>query len=257
MNCRTFHQYLEDYLQDGLDFSVRFGMERHAQQCIRCGKDMTDAKELRRMVLELKRVKAPADFESSLLAKIGTYKAHSRFPVLQRFWIYGPEWLSWKRLMFASSGLAVLAVGVILSIHMTARKPLTPSPVIARQHEKSEDKAKPVPDIKPEPAPPTPSHAVVHTQKAWPAPSQAEVETVRSLPPMPVMGNISRPVSFNKNSVADRQPLWDPTMQETEFFEFMIQESDIRPVPVRMLPRKIRVQYVPASEEYFIQNVSH
>ena len=40
MNCRTFQKNLEDYLADGLDFAGRFGMERHARQCISCGKEM-------------------------------------------------------------------------------------------------------------------------------------------------------------------------------------------------------------------------
>ena len=106
MNCRTFHRTLEDYLEGGLDFSGRFGMERHAQQCISCGKEMSDAQRLRRMVSELQRVKAPANFEASVLREIGMRKAHGRFSGFRSLWIYGFEWPSFRKLALASSCLA-------------------------------------------------------------------------------------------------------------------------------------------------------
>ncbi len=59
MNCRTFHRTLEDYLEGGLDFSGRFGMERHARQCLSCGKEMSDAQQLRRMVSEFSALRRP------------------------------------------------------------------------------------------------------------------------------------------------------------------------------------------------------
>jgi len=46
MNCRTFHRTLEDYLEGGLDFSGRFGMERHARQCLSCGSRFTTYERL-------------------------------------------------------------------------------------------------------------------------------------------------------------------------------------------------------------------
>jgi hypothetical protein len=256
MDCRKFHKYLEDYLQDRLDFSGRFGMERHAQQCFRCGKDMANAQELRRMVLELKRVKAPADFESSLLAKIGTYKAHSRFPAFDRFWIYGPDWLSWKKLMLATSSLAVLTLGIVFSIHMAVQKPITPAPMVARQPEKSMDSAKPLPAVKAEQSVPAPSHAAVNTRKVLPALTHTVANEGYSLP-MPVVREIPKAVAVSHVPGAEPEFFDDQQALETDYFEFMISGSDIRPLPVRMLPKKIRIQYRPASEEYFIQNVSH
>ncbi len=87
MNCRTFHRTLEDYLEGGLDFSGRFGMERHARQCLSCGKEMSDAQRLHQMVSELQRVKAPSDFEASVLREIGMRKAHGRFSGFRSFWM--------------------------------------------------------------------------------------------------------------------------------------------------------------------------
>jgi hypothetical protein len=61
MDCRKFHRDLEDYLEDGLDFSSRFGVERHAQQCIHCGKVLSNAQQLRRMTRQIEKVKAPSE----------------------------------------------------------------------------------------------------------------------------------------------------------------------------------------------------
>ena len=106
MDCKTFHKNLEDYLEDGLDFAGRFGMERHAQQCIGCGKDMADAQQIRRMVSELERVKAPDSFEASVISEIGKRKWDARSTGIRRFWIYGPEGPQWRKLALASSSLA-------------------------------------------------------------------------------------------------------------------------------------------------------
>ena len=46
MDCRTFNKKLEDYLEGGLDFPGRFGMERHAGHCFACGKTVADAQKL-------------------------------------------------------------------------------------------------------------------------------------------------------------------------------------------------------------------
>ena len=112
MDCRKFHRNLEDYLEDGLDFPGRFGMERHAQQCIHCGRVVSDAQRLRQMAHQLERVKAPADFESRLLEEIGKRKALGRFSGLRRFWLYGFDMPSPRRLVLASSCVAVVAMGI-------------------------------------------------------------------------------------------------------------------------------------------------
>jgi hypothetical protein len=237
MNCRSFHKNLEDYLQGGLDFSNRFAIERHADECIGCGKDLADATELRRMALDLKRVEAPADFESSLLDKIGVYKANRRFSGIRRFWLYGPELLSWRKLMFASSGLA-LVLGIIVSSHLAVPKRPAPPAEIAGKPEKVEEKANPpVANIKP----------------AMPAPVPAAVRTRTALP-MPIERDIPKAVqaSFQDGGwrSIDSQRVLAP-----DIVKIGVTESKFRPMP--MLPKMIWIQYRPASEEYFIQNVSH
>jgi len=239
MNCRAFHKNLEDYLQDGLDFSNRFAIERHAQQCIGCGKDLADAIELRRIVLDLKQVEAPADFESSLLDKIGMYKAHRRFSGIRRFWIYGPEWLSWRKLAVASSGLAVLVLGIIVSSHRTVLNPPALSTVVTKQPERVAEKVNPP--------------SAVNAKSALPAPVHP-VATTRTPLSMPIERNIQKAVqaSFRNGGwgSVDGQRVLAP-----DIINIGVTESKFRPMP--MLPKMIWIQYRPASEEYFIQNVSH
>ena len=248
MDCRTFHKNLEDYLQDGLDYSGRFGMERHARQCIRCGKDMTEAQELRRMVSDLKRVKAPADFESSLLDKIRMSRSRDHFSALRRFWIYSLDWPSWRRPVLAASGLAALVLGFVFSFQWTAPKQTPPAPLIAVKPAKVDDGIKPLPVVKstqasPVPALAVPNPPVLRSRHTPAALSPSEVQEVAAEVPSP--------------GTARRELFEDAEAKDMEYVEFVLSGHGNRPVPVRLLPRKIRIQYRPASEEYFIQNVSH
>ncbi len=131
MNCRTFHRTLEDYLEGGLDFSGRFGMERHARQCLSCGKEISDAQQLRRMVSELQRVKAPSDFETSVLREISMRRAHGRLSGFRNFLMHGLEWPSFRKLALASSCLAILCFGIFYASHRTVFNQAPTSPQIA------------------------------------------------------------------------------------------------------------------------------
>ncbi|MBN2242232.1 MAG: hypothetical protein JW793_06040, partial [Acidobacteria bacterium] len=121
MNCRTFQKNLEDYLENSLDFAGRFGMERHARQCIRCGRELADAQNLSRMVRGLDRVKAPQDFETAVLSEIGRRKLRSRFPMLRRFLVFGFGMPSWKHYAWAASAVIVLGLGFLYWQNSTGR----------------------------------------------------------------------------------------------------------------------------------------
>jgi hypothetical protein len=240
MNCKTFHRNLEDYLEGGLDFSGRFGMERHAQQCISCGKELSDAQRLHRMVSELQCVKAPADFEASVLKEIGMRKAHGRVSGFRGFWIYGIEWPSFRKLALASSCLAILFFGIFYVSNRASLNREQAHPQIA-----SESAAIPV-QLKETKNPPA---AKVET----PLPKkQTAVET-------PKFAKKARPPAILK-----REPLLDRDLrdmrdlQDADYVEYEMPGVDNRPVPVRLpLPKVIPMRYGQMSEEYFIQNVSH
>ena len=229
MNCRTFHRNLEDYLEDGLDFSGRFGMERHAQQCIRCGKEMAGALRLRQMASELVRVKAPLNFESSVLHEIGMRKAHGRFSGIRSFWIYGLEWASWRKLALASCSLIFLGFGMFYLSHRTAPDSVPTPPMAVSK----------------------PSAAVMETKNnpgaiaAIPArPKPVAIKT-----PKPAI-KANPPESLAQERFAVEDEL------DAEYIDYMGEGPDNRPMPIR-LPKRIRMQHGPASEEYFIRNISH
>jgi len=238
MDCRKFYKNLEDYLDDGLDFPGRFGMERHAQQCIGCGKVMSDAQRLRTMARELERVKAPANFESRVLAEIAEDKTLGRFSAFRRFWIYGFDFPSARKLAFASSMLAVLAVSILYLYPLLSRS----------------DPAIPVPASTP---------AAVTREPL-------KVEQNRKLPPVAETASIDRPSrpatadvsegSKVEDALAQPSPeleqMVDREVGETDYVEFQMPGPDNRPVSIRW-PDKTRMRYGQTDEEYFIRNVSH
>ena len=112
MNCRIFHQKLEDYLEGGLDFPARFGVERHADQCYACQKEITTALKLRQMARDFRRVSAPTSLENALMARIQAEKSHRIYWKIGLLWRYGLEGFSW-RAAGATAFAAILIVGGI------------------------------------------------------------------------------------------------------------------------------------------------
>ncbi len=233
MDCRTFQRNLEDYLEDGLDFAGRFGMERHAQQCLRCGKEMAGAQQLRQMARGLERVKAPPDFESSIIKEISARKSIGPLWFIRSFWIYGFEWPSWRNVILASSSLAILGFVIFYASHRAASVP-APAPSMAAGDPLKEA-------VEP------PKEAINDT-KTGPGvkvvqPSSAKREAAAETPEIAKAPEPSSPPS--------RQYLKDPDAADMEYVEYQVIGPDNRPLTFR-LPR-----YRQNSEEYFIQNVSH
>jgi len=219
MKCRTFQRNLEDYLQDGLDFSGRFAMERHSMQCIRCGKEMADAQRLRQAILELQRVKAPSGFESSVLNKIGAQKARCPASGIRNLWIYGFQWLCWRNLILASSSLAILGLVLLYLFHQTAPAPSRTAAGPAKQTDRPVGPAAPI-------------------ERAFPKMSAAAVAQEAE--------ETAKPSGFS-----EQEYLRDEEVPDTEYVEYQMMGPDHRPLTIR-LPR-----YRQTSEEYFIRNVSH
>jgi hypothetical protein len=112
MNCGTFQKQLENYLEDKLDFAGRFAIERHAERCVHCGRDLITAQELGRMARGLPRIKAPSDFESSVLREVAARKLYRRFSLFERFPIFGIEHSVWRRVAVAASGFLLIGLGL-------------------------------------------------------------------------------------------------------------------------------------------------
>ncbi len=233
MDCRTFHKDLEDYLQGGLDFPGRFSIERHARQCLGCGKDLADAQALARMARGIGWVAAPRDFETRVLRRIASRGLHRRPAV---WWLQHrrPEWISWRSAAWAAPLVALVFAGILIwtgfdrspadsaaSGGSSLTEPDIPGGVIGESSRVvsplSETSGLP-PDLS------TPIHAVA------PDPGLVVVES--------------------------DSPYWFAGSQDTEYMEYTIPDIGGRPMVMR-LPKTIRMRHLQTSEEYFIRNVSH
>jgi hypothetical protein len=234
MDCRTFHKKLEDYLEDGLDFSGRFGMERHAQQCIGCGKTLADAQRLSGMARELVRVKAPLNFEDLVLNEIGKRKLNSRVARFWSHWIYSFEWPSWRNLTWSSCSLALLLLGGFYAYHRffldLPRQPIAAAasaPKAAAPAQAADNSAEVVGNS--QLAAKTAAAAAVNPR---PTKNRAPVRTADAFPDE-VLGD----------------------QQEAEYLEYFPQGPNDPPVVIRWpLPAQTQSHGQP---QYFIQNVSH
>jgi hypothetical protein len=230
MDCRKFHRNLDDYLDDGLDFSSRFGIERHAQQCAGCGRVIADAQRIRRMAHQLERVKAPVDFESRLLEEIGKRNALARFPGLRRFWLFGFDMPSHGRIVFVSSCLAVAALGIFFLYPYLFNRaaPESHPAMVAAEPTLDDQREDPMP--------------MATTAVVLPDPG-ANVK-------VPKIEKVSKLAPPEVEQMAEREPA------ETDYVEFQVVGPDNRPVTFRW-PNKVRTRYGQTPEEYFIRNVSH
>lgn len=237
MDCRTFHRRLDDYLQGGMDFAGRFGVERHAQQCLACGKSLKDAVRLNQMAQEMRRVQAPLDFESALLARIQAVKVQRRSSRLWKFWVFGLDQVSWRAVAVgtASAALVVLAVFVLFRNGDMGGLAWSNRPT---------------------------------AQPAQDAPAAEEAAAPRSalapgrLGPGDVSSEILDPQILPVGEVGSRYYLgedWtarylDPA--DAGFVEYPLRGAGEEQLIMR-LPRSIRLRYGQATREYFIRNISH
>jgi len=231
MDCRTFHRRLEDYLEGGLDFPARFGMERHAKQCYACEKDVTEAVRLRQMARELQRVGAPPNFETALLARIQTEKSHRRFWKLQSLWLYGFEGFSWR----AASITALVTVSVVVTVsyfHFGTGRYQPTAPQVAEERLAAQLPARNGSDAAP--------NVGLPDESALSGEGDVFARGTKG------------PVGLGRDDLAT--PFATPA--DSDYVEFLVPVSGDRQLIMR-LPRTIRMQYNQPSREYFIRNVSH
>lgn len=231
MNCRKFERLLEDYLQGGLDFAGRFQMERHARQCIRCGREMAGALRLKEMAREIGRVRAPSDFEVAVMEEIGKRKSRNGPSSILRFWVYGVERPSIRKLALAALSLAVIGAGTF-SFYRFASPMKAPAPALV-----SGNPAEVRPD----------ANAAAGSTAAVPKP--------RPVVEIAGLADVKEPAGSEERMIR-RSFAPETEFSETEYVEHVVAGPGDIPVTVR-LPRKIRMQYGQTSEEYFIRNVSH
>jgi hypothetical protein len=244
MDCRKFQKNLEDYLEGGLDFAGRFGMERHAQQCYPCGRTESDAQKLKRLAHEIERVSAPPNFEAAVLARVHDRNSRVLWGGLRSRFVYGLEWPSWPSVALAASGLSLFVLAILFSLHHFAGTD-RPAEIAVEQP--------PVSDLPPS----TPS-----LQKEEPltaaAPAHSSSNPVTELPVnSATLSPASTPVRRPRKLYSTDELTVDLSNPgESDYVEYWVPGPDNRPMIMR-LPNTIRMQYGQASEEHFIRNVSH
>jgi hypothetical protein len=223
MNCPTFHRQLEDYLEGGLDFPARFGMERHAKQCFACEKVVSEAQNLKRMARELQRVVAPANFEAQLLARIQADKAQHRCWKVRSFFLFGLDPLRW-RTMGAVAATVVVVAGAIFLFHYGPWF----NGSMPGQSDMMGKSSTPL--------------AGEDARSMGGSAGAAAAPTVMGYP------------SGFLGSDPWARPYVEPG--DSEYIEYLIPVSGDRQLVMR-LPKIIRIRYDQPSQEYFIRNVSH
>lgn len=230
MDCRTFQKNLEDYLEGGLDFPGRFGMERHAKQCYLCGKEVTSAQALSELAKKLERVGSPGNFENDVLARI---HAQSERPWISRILAADSlrmAWLSWSRLALAATvAVAGLSIYLVLERGRLGNavwdRPSNAQPASQDLSTSNSPNVKSIPSL----------------DVSDPSPT-AEIRALEVAPTEVFSGRANRRYSV------------DPG--DSDYLEYVVPGPAGRQFIMR-LPKTIRMRPGQPSEEYFIRNVSH
>lgn len=239
MDCRTFHKNLEDYLEGGLDFPGRFGMERHAQQCFGCGKVVGDAQHLSRLAHELKGTGAPENFEAELLRRIQKESLGRPLWKFRRLPIYFFEWPSWRFLTACALILGMAGFAAFFSNRWLKTDRAGDAAGIARE-------SRPVlaPQRNVETLPVAPAHNPPKAVAVSGRPRKA---------PVPARDIFAKPRSGY--STEEDSPYY-ADRADSDYAEYLVPGPGNRQYVMR-LPKTIRMLYGQPSEEYFIRNVSH
>ncbi len=235
MDCRKFQKNLEDYLEGGLDFPGRFGMERHAQQCYGCGAVISGAQKLSQKVRELERVSAPPDFEAAVLNRISASGGRSRFRFLRRIWAYGFDYPSWRVVTLGATAALLLGFGIFFTSRWILRENAASDSSVAG----NSVPAAGVPNmmVASGAGPSGPSSGPVEAGSRRPAPASLTSPRIRKGFPAQEDG-------------------FSGQIEPSEYVDFLVPGLGDRSRVVR-LPNTIRMTYGQPSEEYFIRNVSH
>lgn len=231
MDCRNFQKNLEDYLEGGLDFAGRFGMERHARQCYVCGKQVTIAQKLSQLARAQDRTLAPQNFESAVMDRIHLEDSLSWF---QRARIYGLDFSGIRPYALWATSMLVLGLGVYVVADRYS-VPHDADSALARQTAPAAPVTAPLP------------------RDPDPLPLKEPVSEAQSSPLAESVKNPYGQTRPQSPTLWTAEP-FDP--ESSKYLQYTVPGPDGRLFIMR-LPKTIRMRYGQPSEEYFIRNISH
>jgi hypothetical protein len=237
MDCRTFHRKLEDYLEGGLDFPARFGMERHAKHCYACGKDVAAALSLSQMARELSRVGAPPNFEAALLGRMREENASRRFWKLHDLWLFGLDRFSWRTAGVVALVVAFIA-GATLTLHYGGWFNLAKPPQAAMSRS-----ATPLPEVEPG----------KNANNAY-----LSLGSRSGLPDASNTLGIASAFNIRSFGPGGRRNWATPFAEpgNSDFVDILVPVSDGRQLFLR-LPKTIGMRYDQAPQDYYFRKISY
>lgn len=118
MNCETFSEKLDAYIDGGLESAARLEMERHAENCEPCMKLMEEARLLKEMLAEMSEVDVPLPAQAAWRRAVREEAKAKRKPI------------AWTRGLVSAAAAMVVLVAGTMGMRMNQTLPVLNEPGI-------------------------------------------------------------------------------------------------------------------------------
>ena len=112
MNCETFSEKIDAYIDGGLESAARLEMERHAENCEPCMKLMEEARLLKEMMAELSEVDVPLSAQAAWRRAVREEGKAKRKPI------------AWTRGLVSVAAAMVVLVAGTMGMRMNQTTPV-------------------------------------------------------------------------------------------------------------------------------------
>ena len=118
MNCETFSEKLDAYIDGGLESAARLEMERHAENCEPCMKLMEEARLLKEMLAEMSKVDVPLPAQAAWRRAVREEAKAKKKPI------------AWTRGLVSAAAAMVVLVAGTMGMRMNQTLPVLNEPGI-------------------------------------------------------------------------------------------------------------------------------
>ena len=198
----------------------------------------------------MSKIKAPENFEAAVLDRIGKEKARGGLFGIQKFWLYGFELPSIRKMALAGAGLAALCLGIFSISYRTAINPAAPPAILSPVNKLIAEK-------------PEKSEKVIVQQPIKPKSDAAPASMIAEAP-MPqrtvladtLVEKTTETSDLSEPDYTDQDEASVKSVPDTNYVEYQVVGPDNRPVTFR-LPVKSRMRTGQVSDDFYLRNVSH